>query len=121
LKEKKNITTNKETTQEQKVASKKTGSLINYQWITGNITFFLFMALLAVAYIANGHMADKTIRDISTTAKQIKELQYEYKTLKSELMFKSREAEMVKAAAPLGLQIATEPPMHLQVDHKKAN
>jgi hypothetical protein len=32
----------------------------------------------------------------------MKDLQYDYKTLKSEMMFKSRETEMVKAAAPLG-------------------
>lgn len=79
------------------------GGMFNYKWIVSNIGFFLFLALLAVLYIANGHMADNRIRKISETGRQLQDLQYEYKTLKSEVMFKSRESEMVKAAEPLGL------------------
>jgi cell shape-determining protein MreC len=58
-------------------------------------------------------MADRTIRDINATSKELKELQYEYKTLKSEMMFRSRETEMIKAAAPLGLKISKEPPLKI--------
>lgn len=92
--------------------------VVNYGWVVKNIPFFLFLAMLAVLYIANGHVADKTIRDISTTSNQLKELQYEYKTVKSEMMYKTREAAMVGAAAPLGLKISPEPPMHIVVDNK---
>ncbi len=93
--------------------------IINYRWVVKNIPFFLFLAVLAVLYIANGHIADKTIRDINTTANKLKELQYEYKTVKSEMMYKSREAEMVQAAAPLGLKISPEPPMHIIIENRK--
>ncbi|CAN5779677.1 hypothetical protein BH10BAC2_BH10BAC2_45020 [soil metagenome] len=93
---------------------------IGYEWITKNLVFFLFLSLLAVFYIANGHMADNTIRDINATAKEVKELQYEYKSLKSEAIFKSRETEVVQAATPLGLKISTEQPMRLTVDEKSA-
>lgn len=89
---------------------------INYQWITGNMLFFLFLALLAVVYIANGHMADKTIREMNRTARELKELQYEYKTLKSEMMFKSRETEMQKAAEPLGLKVSSTPPVRIKAE-----
>lgn len=92
--------------------------LVNYRWITANVPFFLFLAFLAILYIANGHLADKTVRDINATANELKELQYEYKTVKSDLMFKSREAEMVKATAPLGLKISAEPPVHMLADQK---
>lgn len=94
---------------------------IRYQWISVNVPFFLFLAALAVLYIANGHMADKTIRDINSTAKELKELQYEYKTLKSEMMFRSRETEMIKAAEPLGLRITKEPPVHITLESTKNN
>jgi hypothetical protein len=94
---------------------------ISYHWITSNINFFLFLAVLAVIYIANGHMADKVIRDINATAKELKELQYEYKTLKSEMMFKSKESEMVKAAEPLGLKLSNEPPRRLSLESTKKN
>jgi len=47
-------------------------------------------------------------------------LQYEYKSLKSEAIFKSRETEVVQAATPLGLKISTEQPMRLTVGEKSA-
>ena len=93
--------------------------IVNYGWVVKNIPFFLFLAVLAVLYIANGHYADKTVRNINATANELKELQYEYKTAKSELMYKSREAEMVGAAAPLGLKLSPEPPMHIVIDENK--
>jgi cell division protein FtsL len=94
---------------------------MGYDWIVKNLIFFLFLALLAVIYIANGHKADNTIRDISNTAKEVKELQYEYKSLKSEEMFKSREAQIVQAATPLGLKISNDQPMRLTVGNKPDN
>ena len=67
----------------------------------------MFLALLAVVYIYNGHYADKTIRNINQTAKEVKELQYEYKTVKSEVMFRSKQSELAKAVEPLGLKELT--------------
>src|SRR5690349_13651486 len=86
----------------------------NHQWMVKNIPFFLFLAALAVLYIFNGHYSDKTIKDINKTAKELKELQYEYKTLKSEVMFRSKQSELSKAVAPLGLKEITEPPIVLK-------
>jgi hypothetical protein len=86
----------------------------NHQWIVKNIPFFLFLALLAVVYIFNGHYSDKTIKDISRTNKELKELQYEYKTLKSEVMFRSKQSELAKAVEPLGLKELVNPPLVLK-------
>ena len=88
--------------------------LFNYQWIVKNIPFFLFLSVLAVLYIANGHKADRTIRKINSTTNELKELQYEYKTLKSEAMFKSEELQIVKASEPLGLKVSKEMPRRLE-------
>lgn len=83
---------------------------LNYQGIVRNIPFILFLSTLAVVYIFNGHYADKLIRKISKTEKNIKELQYEYKTLKSEVIFRSKASELVKAVEPLGLKELQELP-----------
>ncbi|HYE56385.1 MAG TPA: FtsL-like putative cell division protein [Chitinophagaceae bacterium] len=85
--------------------------LLNYQWIVKNIPFFLFLAVLAVIYIYNGHYADKTVRNINRTSRELKELQYEYKTLKSEVMFRSKQSELAKAVEHLGLKELTRPPI----------
>lgn len=88
--------------------------LLNYEWIVKNIGFFLFLSVLAVLYIANGHMADKTIRRINSINNELKELQFTYKTLKSELMYKTEESQIVKLVEPLGLKISNEMPERIQ-------
>lgn len=86
---------------------------LNYQSLVKQIPFFLFLAVLAVIYIYNGHYADNTIRSINKTAKEVKELQWEYKTVKSEVMFQSKQSELVKAVEPLGLKELVSPPMKI--------
>jgi hypothetical protein len=86
----------------------------NYKWIVKNIPFFLFLSGLTVLYIANGHRADTTIRRINATNNELKELQFAYKTLKSEVMFKSEEVQIVKATEPLGLKVAKDMPKRLE-------
>ena len=86
---------------------------LSYHWIMRNISYFLFLAALAVIYIYNGHYADKIVRDINRTNKELKELQYEYKTLKSEVMFRSKQSELARAVEPFGLKELTQPPVVL--------
>lgn len=93
--------------------------VFNYKWIVKNIPFFLFLAGLAVLYIYNGHHADKLIRKIGTSEKNIKELEYEYKTVKSDVIFRSKASELVKAVEPLGLKEQKLPPVLLTVSEKK--
>ena len=88
--------------------------LVNYHWIVRNISFFLFLAILAVVYIFNGHYADKTARNINKVSKELKELQYEYKTLKSEVMFRSKQSELAKAVESFGLKELVVPPIELK-------
>ena len=95
---------------EQKIEWKK---LFSYKWIVKNVPFFLFLALLAVIYIYNGHYSDKTERDINKVTSELKELQYEYKTMKSEVMFRSKQSELAKAVEPLGLKELVVPPIVL--------
>jgi cell division protein FtsL len=100
----------------QKKSIKK---LFKYEWITSNTNFFLFLSVLVVLYIANGHLADKTIRNISKTQDEIKQLENEYKTIKSEVMYKSEEEQVLKAATPLGLRQGNETPERLQSEITK--
>ncbi|HMC85178.1 MAG TPA: FtsL-like putative cell division protein [Chitinophagaceae bacterium] len=98
----------------QKEAKHEWKRLFNYQWIVKNIPFFLFLSVLAVFYIYNGHYSDNTIKDINKTSKELKELQYEYKSMKSEVMFRSKQSELAKAVEPLGLKELLAPPMILK-------
>lgn len=106
---------NEQSTHKKVKAFKAVGDLFGYRWIIKNMSFFLFLAVIAVLYIANNHMADNRIRRINDTARRLKDLQYEYKTLKSEIMFRSRESEMIRAAAPLGLIKDTTAPYRINL------
>jgi len=98
--------------EEKEIARKRKDRkrLFGYRWIVKNIPFFLFLSVLAVIYIYNGHYADKTVRNINKVNKELKELQYEYKNLKSEVMYRSKQSELAKAVEPLGLKELTVPP-----------
>jgi hypothetical protein len=87
--------------------------LIYQRWIVKNIPFYLFLSVLTVLYIANGHYADKAIRKINVTTKHLKEIEYEFKTVKREVIFRSKESELVKAVEPLGLRELITPPMKI--------
>jgi cell division protein FtsL len=91
-------------------------SLMQAKWMVHYVPFALFLGLLAVGYIANGHYADDTIRKTDKAVTDLKQLQYEYKTLQAELMYRSKESELLKAVAPLGLKQLDEPPVTIKVE-----
>ncbi|MEY2916784.1 MAG: hypothetical protein RIS73_498 [Bacteroidota bacterium] len=106
--------------QEQPIAQKLDWKrLFSYKWVVKNIPFFLFLSMLAVLYIYNGHYADKLNKKINVTEKHIKELEYEYKTIKSEVIFRSKASELIKVVEPMGLKELTEPPVVLTAEKKK--
>lgn len=102
-----------------KTGSKNTfKSMLNYEWIVMNIPFFLFLAFIAILYIANGHLTDKTIRKINATKRDLKQLQFEYKTLKAELMHRSESIQIERMVAPFGLMVGKEMPITLPLENR---
>lgn len=93
--------------------------IFSYRLVVKNIPFFLFLSLLAVVYIYNGHLSDKLTRKINATEKHIKELEYEYKTVKSEVIFRSKASELAKVVEHLGgLKPLTTPPVVLDDENQ---
>ncbi len=92
--------------------------LLNYKAIVKQTPFFLFLAFLAVLYIYNGHLADKTIRDITKSGVELKELQYEFKSVKGDVLDRTKQSELIEAVQPLGLKELTTAPMIL-IDSSK--
>jgi hypothetical protein len=78
------------------------------------VRFFLFLAALAILYIYNGHHAEKAIKDINKTSKEMKDLQYEFKMIRKDWMFMTKQSEVVKAVEPFGIKEIKEPPMTLE-------
>lgn len=59
-----------------------------------NFKFLLFLGGLGLVYIANAHFAEKRVRRIQSLQKEIKELKWEYTSVKSETMYKSMQSQL---------------------------
>jgi outer membrane murein-binding lipoprotein Lpp len=83
---------------------------------TEMLPFLIFLSVLCMLYIANSHMAVKNVRKIDQLSKEVKELSWEYKSLKADLMFKSKLTEVAKKVDTLGIKELTEPPKKIIVN-----
>ena len=79
------------------------------------LPYIIFLCVLVMIYIANSHMAEKNIRNIDKLGKEVKELSWEYKSLKADLMFKSKMTEVAKKVDTLNLKELIEPPKKLVI------
>lgn len=89
---------------------------VSKETATDMLPFLIFLGLLVLVYIGNSHMAIKNIRKIDKLSKEVKDLTSEYKSLKAELMFKSKMTEVAKKVDTLGLKELIEPPHKLVVE-----
>ena len=91
-------------------------NVMQAKWLVHYVPFALFLGLLAIIYIANGHYADDTLRKTAKARNELKQLQFEYKTLQAELMYRSKQSELERAVAPLGLKRLAEPPVVIKAE-----
>jgi len=95
-----------------------TEGAVSKETATDILPYLLFLCVLGMIYIANSHMAVKNIRDIDRLSKEVKESSWEYKSLKADLMFKSKMTEVAKKVDTLGLEELIEPPKKIIVQVK---
>lgn len=93
-----------------------TEGVVTKEAATEMLPFLIFLSVLCMLYIANSHMAVKNIRNIDKLNKEVKELSWEYKSLKADLMFKSKLTEVAKKVDTLGIRELTEPPKKIVVN-----
>lgn len=78
--------------------------------------FFLFF--LGLAYIANSYYAEKSIRDIDKTGRDLKELRAEFITARNDLMYRAKLTEVAKAIEVKEVKEATTAPSKIVVKVK---
>jgi|SRR5690606_15315193 len=82
----------------------------------GYIPFIAFVGLLAIFYIANRHYAERTIRQIDQLGREVKEMNWDYKSLSADLMKLSTQTEVAKRVDTMGLKERTAPPRKIVVE-----
>jgi hypothetical protein len=75
--------------------------------VMGSLSFVFFLATLAIIYIANSYNAEKVVRKIESTQKELKELVSEYGSVKRMLQDSSRETIVARKVESMGLFEAT--------------
>ena len=76
----------------------------------------LFVMALGLIYIGNTHYAEKTVRRINNMQAEVEDLRADYTTLKSGLMFESKQSEVARKVQPLGLKESLTPPFKVVVE-----
>lgn len=89
--------------------------VISKEFATHSLPFIVFIAFLAMIYIANRHLAENNIRDIDKLGREVKELSWDFKTLKADLMLKSTQTEVANEVDTLGLFEPNEPPKKITI------
>lgn len=85
------------------------------EWVFNNFSFLLFLSFLALVYIANAHFAEKNVREIQHLQKEIKELKWQYTSIKSETMYKSIQSQIDVSLDPVGVNLANKGPKVIEI------
>lgn len=76
----------------------------------------LFVMVLGILYISNTHHAEKTVRSINAIQAEVEDLRADYTTLKSDLMFASKQSEVARKVKDFGLKESLTPPYKVSVE-----
>jgi len=99
--------------------NKKTKSIAyGYEWIFDNFKFISFLAILGVVYISIVHSAEKHLREIQTLKKEVKELQWEYLTLKRDIVKGSSMSQLQAKMVEENIDLKGDFPTKIKAEAK---
>jgi hypothetical protein len=80
---------------------------ISTNWFYQNFSYVLFCFFLLILYIANAHYAEKKVKDIQVSQQEIKELRWQYMTVKSRIMKDTKQSALSQDVGPSGLTVTS--------------
>lgn len=94
------------------------GNVLTRERVVQALPFLIYMTFLGLVYITNGFLAESAVRAINTTNSEIKELRSEYITSKSDLMYESKQSQVVDLIneRELGLSESFDPPKKIVIE-----
>jgi len=109
--------------EEQKELSKYTlkeiltGSVLVKQSVVKQLPFLFFITFLAILYIANRYQDEHLLRESVKLQEELNELRAESITTTSELMFASRQSQVIRIIHEnnLDLKESTTPPRRIKM------
>lgn len=88
---------------------------ITYAQVLRNVFFVLTIVGIGVVEIFNTHLSERMDRRIEKQTEHVKELRWEYMTVKTDMNQKAKQSELQKILGPYGLKSLQEPPKKIEV------
>lgn len=88
---------------------------VTYAQVMHNFIFVLAIVFIGVLEIFNTHLAVRLNRGITKKQENIKELRWEFMTVKTDMNLKSKQSQLQIVLAPYGLKPLQEPPKKIEV------
>jgi hypothetical protein len=94
-----------------------TGNVLKKKAIVKQLPFAIFIVFLAMLYIANRYHAEHLLRETTRLQEELNELRAESISVASELMFASRQSQVIKLVEEnnLGLKESRTPPKRVKM------
>lgn len=104
-----------------------------FAWLEGNIRFeallkegiparhlpkIAYLFFLCLLYIGLSHHSARTIHKLNKSKNLLEDIRVSYTTQKAELMYKSKQSEVAKQVAEMGLLESKTPPEKIIVESK---
>ena len=84
-------------------------------FILTNLGYILFLGFLAILYIGNAHLAERNIRQIQESQREIREMRWSFMSLQSENMYNSLRSEVAGRVKDEGLRLYRGEPIKIVV------
>ena len=99
----------------KRILSVLDGSFLTRDNVLNNIPFLLYLFGIGIFYIANNHYGEGTVIAMERMNREIKELRSEFISTRSELMFVSKQSEVAKSVADMGIYESVVPPKKIVI------
>jgi hypothetical protein len=86
------------------------GDLLSNNLVLKNLPFLVFVAILAMLYIANTYYTEKTFKQIEKIQNDLKELRYQSISAKAKMLDVGKQTEIARKVTGLGIKGTTTPP-----------
>ncbi len=77
----------------------------------------LFLLGIGLCYVGNTHCHERMLRQLQQLEREVDALKVDYTTLKAGYMFDSKQSEVARRVAPIGLALPPHPPLKVKRIH----
>ncbi len=93
------------------------GDIFGSEELIRHLPYLSFLVFLGLIYIGVGFSAEDSVRQINKDKSELKEMRSEYITIKSDLMYATKQSELIKILHEKGLTLeeSFQPPKKIEI------